>query len=247
MSVGSFSPCHLSSFPCSIIGPAFDSVKQRFKTKLPVLSFAKYFAWQKPHYTINESFGNSQLLHIKQAPVPLLLLGENNENSLLLATSIWMKAKQENWKWSSSSSYLIQWRQIRVICSNRSSSRLHYKSSYHWQSITFKTFQAWGSGSVYLLTNLFKPENSVGTWMSRISWGSEGFALNIRISAKTRPWRVERMKPGLSQNYVFKFILSCCFHCSKAIFAFCLGEPCSNVNFSPFFSASLPLLLPQYF
>lgn len=88
MFVGSFSPCHLSSFLCSTIGPVFDSVKHKdLKQNFQSPLLAKYFAWQKFHYTINESFGNSQLLYIKQAPVPLLLSGENNENSLLLATS----------------------------------------------------------------------------------------------------------------------------------------------------------------
>lgn len=34
--------------------------------------------------------------------------------------------------------------QIRGNCSTSSRNRLHYKSSYHWQTITFRTFQAWG-------------------------------------------------------------------------------------------------------
>lgn len=76
--------------------------------------------------------------------VAFILFSRRMEGGCILIGCItWSKTKLWNWAGLSSSSCLIQEWQIRVICSTSNRNRLHYKSSYHWQTITFRPFQTW--------------------------------------------------------------------------------------------------------
>lgn len=56
-------------------------------------------------------------------------------------------------------------------CSTNNRNQLYYKSSYHWQTIIFRTFQAWGDSNVYPPTKLFKPSAQRGCEHKEVTFG----------------------------------------------------------------------------